>query len=475
MNNLARKSLRVLALASVLLVAISCGEPVVIEVYGLDGVESINGFDLFEKTVGRQVNLQRKGFLEESFFEEQNVILYLDRYGRPAAFERLVPLLNELNNRWTDEESSDQRASLLILLKDTDASVEAWRRIALDMPEETEARKVAEQITAIEILRTYKDRDPHPPILGMAQTRSDREAKVPPELPFQFEGGLPILKDSEWPPLKKWFPSLRLAEQNTTWSYYPHWRSAVSDKEEGNEQFGQLPRTLPIRRFMQASDYSGYGPKGTPEDELDEELVDELEDYAIFNNGHRTIISVAGRPLLIRVQYGQVPVYIMAGSELFLNWHMSRSENVSFLTFLLHAVSERPSTGEPLKVTYIERGLVNAGQRATEERSLLFLFAEEPWGLILMQFILVLIIFIWSRFPHERTPLQPQESGTRNFKEHFEALGSRMVRSRDRMHGLAPLTRWKKKQGIDTVFPEINANTKLDEQTILRRIRKLWE
>ncbi|HBS06842.1 MAG TPA: hypothetical protein DEA96_17865 [Leptospiraceae bacterium] len=468
-------SLRRLAPGLLLLAAVHCAEPVVIEVYGLDGVESINGFDLFEKAVERKVDLQRKGFLEEGFFEQRDVILYLDRFGRPSAFEQLVPVLNALNNRWDQEESQEQRASLLILLKDTDASIEAWRRIALDMPEGTEARKVAEQITAIEMLRSYKDKDPMPPILGMAQTKSEKEGKVSPELPFQLEGGLPIMKDSNWPPMKEWYGSIDLPEQNRAWSYYPHWRSRVPNRDEGAERFGELPETLPVRRTMQPSEYSGYGPLGTPEDELNEEVARELEDYHFFQQGHRTIISVAGRPLLVRVQYGQVPVYIMAGSEPFLNWQMAQSKNVSFLTFLLHAVSEKAPGSEPLKVTYVERGLVNAGQRATEERSLLFLFAEEPWGLILMQFILVLIVFIWSRFPHERTPLQPAESGTRNFKEHFEALGSKMVRSRKRIQGLAPLGRWKKKQSLDALFPEINQNTKLDEATILKRIRKLWE
>ena len=93
-------SLRRLAPGLLLLAAVHCAEPVVIEVYGLDGVESINGFDLFEKAVERKVDLQRKGFLEEGFFEQRDVILYLDRFGRPSAFEQLVPVLNALNNRW---------------------------------------------------------------------------------------------------------------------------------------------------------------------------------------------------------------------------------------------------------------------------------------------------------------------------------------------------------------------------------------
>lgn len=461
-------------LGTLALFLIGCQDPLVVEYYGLDNVESVNGFDLFEEAVGQNVDLQRKGFLESSFFEQQDVILYLDRYGRDDAFQRLVPLLNELNNRWDDEEVKS-RASLLIILKDTDANAEVWRKIALDMPEETPAREIAEKITAYEIARTYRQREVYPPILGMEQTRPRSEDRFPSELPVKFQGDIPILSEDNWPPMNQWYSKIEMPEQDRSWNYYPHWRSAVPDLETAKGRFGNLPMQLPVRRSMQPSKQPGFGPANIPESELDEETITELSDYRLYRTGHRTIISVAGRPLLVRIQYGQIPVYILAGSEPFLNWHMARTENVSFLAFMLHAVSENPVREGKLKVTYVERGLVNAGRRATEERSLIFLLAEEPWGLILLQFILVLIVFIWARFPHERTPLQPQESGTRNFKEHFEALGSRMVRSRNRIQGLAPLSRWKKKQSIDTVFPELKQNIKVDEETILNRMRKLWE
>ena len=71
---------------------IGCQDPLVVEYYGLDNVESVNGFDLFEEAVGQNVDLQRKGFLESSFFEQQDVILYLDRYGRDDAFQKGISI-----------------------------------------------------------------------------------------------------------------------------------------------------------------------------------------------------------------------------------------------------------------------------------------------------------------------------------------------------------------------------------------------
>ena len=115
-----RRILQILLALTFSLALPYCGDPPVVEAYGMDGVESVNGFDLFEQAVSQDVDLQTKGFLEFGFFDERDVILYLDRSGRSSAFARLVPTLNELNNQ--REESGEPTASLLILLRDSDAS-----------------------------------------------------------------------------------------------------------------------------------------------------------------------------------------------------------------------------------------------------------------------------------------------------------------------------------------------------------------
>ena len=466
-----RRILQILLALTFSLALPYCGDPPVVEAYGMDGVESVNGFDLFEQAVSQDVDLQTKGFLEFGFFDERDVILYLDRSGRSSAFARLVPTLNELNNQ--REEFGEPTASLLILLRDSDASAEVWRKIAKDMPSDSKVEAFAEKITALELFSSYMQRLIYEPILGMRQARAPEEGNVPRALPVIAPGGFPMIDEANWKPLREWYPGLDLPEKWAAWNYFPHWRSRVSDRNAGESRFGALPDRLAIRRILKATD--GSENQTQAEQQSENEESDDYSDYQRFRQGHRTIISVAGRPLLVRIQYGAVPVYIMSGSENFLNWHMARPEHVSFLTFLLHAVSEKPADGKPLKVTYVQRGLVPAGQVANREKSLVFLLAEEPWGLILLQFILVLVVFIWSRFPHERTPLEPQESGSRNFKEHFEALASRMVRSRKRIYGLASLSRWKKKKSIEAVFPELEQNVRINEDTILKRVRNLWE
>lgn len=451
-----------------------CAEPLIIEMYGMDGIESINAFDLFQESLGQDTEVQRKGFLEASFFEDQDVVLFLDRYGDGRAYATLIPYLNRLNRTWESEEESGTTASLLILLRDSDASVEAWRKIALDMPEDSKARRVSEEVLAYRIFQMHFQRLPYDSFLGLKQSRAPEEEKIPRDLPVEMQGPFPVLSEKNWRPMSEWYVPSRFAEKDGPWDYNPHWRSRMPDLEEAESRLGPLPATLPVRRFLEPSDYIGFGPPPDATGEVDPVTSEELDDYARFRTAPRTIISVAGRPLLVRIQYGRIPIYFMAGSEPFLNWHMARSENRTFLSFLLHAVAERNSS-EPLKVTYIQRGLAPAEQVASQERSLVFLFFEEPWGIILGLFVLILFVFIWARFPHDRTPLQAQESGSRRFGEHFEALGSRMVRSRQRTKGLAPLIRYKKKESIDKVFPELEQNIKLKEETILSRVRKLWE
>ena len=40
-----------------------CAEPLIIEMYGMDGIESINAFDLFQESLGQDTEVQRKGVL----------------------------------------------------------------------------------------------------------------------------------------------------------------------------------------------------------------------------------------------------------------------------------------------------------------------------------------------------------------------------------------------------------------------------
>lgn len=460
-----------------------CTRPPIVEIYGLNGIGSINGFDLFLESLGRDVEIQRKGFLEASFFEDQDVVLYLDRYGDQESFSRLIPFLNRLNLNWENEESDagedppEEVASLLILLKDTTASLEAWRKIALDMPAGSKARRFAEELVAYQIYRIHYERPSYVSVLGLAQEAASQEGRLPNGLPLRMEGPFPVLEEN-WRPMKEWYSGLNLAEKDAPWVYLPHWRSRIQDKEKASALFGDLPDTLPVRRSLSPAEYIGYGPHPRPpNEEIDPVTARELENHDRYRQGNRTIIAVQGKPVLVRIQYGRIPVYILAGSEPFLNWHMATEENRAFLSFLLHAVSEGsdPVDGEQIRVTSIERGLVPAEQMASQERSLIFLFLEEPWGIILSLFILVLIVFIWSRYPHERTPLEPEESGTRRFREHFEAMASRMIRSRNRLAGLGPLVRYKKKRNPETVFPELNENQKLKEEVALKRVRDLWE
>ena len=450
--------------------AVQCFKPIAVEAYGIDGIKSINGFDLFEAALEDVGQVSHKGYMEEEFFVDQQVILYLDRRGSSDALQPLSAYLDEISSIWEEEEYEGRPASILILLRDTDASVALWHQVALDMPDNSEERTAAEKQLAYRIFSDWLPGGAYLPFLGVQQSMAPEEGNLDPRFPIQRGPGFGIQVADPWPGLDQWYPPRNHPVKESIWYYNPHWRSEISSTQAAQNRFGKLPPGLQVRRYIEEFTPASASRLGFP---LSPEALESFAKDATAIRRITPIIEVAGRPLLLRIEYGEIPVYIMASSEMFVNYSMARPDSLAFLHFLLHAVNEKPDKGD-LRITYIERGLVPAEQQVQKERSLAFLLAEKPWGLILFEFMLVLFVFLWSRFPHDRTPLQPEESGSRHFREHFEALGARLLRSRDRTQAFLSLIRLRRKNP-DQVFPEWKQNARIKEDVVLNRIRKLWE
>ncbi|MCB1173301.1 MAG: hypothetical protein KDK39_07050 [Leptospiraceae bacterium] len=140
---------------------------------------------------------------------------------------------------------------------------------------------------------------------------------------------------------------------------------------------------------------------------------------------------------------------IVYNTEPFLNFSLVRPEFHRLLQDLLHYAAGGAQV-RPV-VAVLQSGLVPPDKADEEELSLLRILNIFPLNVILLQFAVVLILFLLYKWPHDRRPRPARGAGSRVFLEHFQALGYHLARSKEREQYLQRLLDYRELQGLESL------------------------
>ncbi len=160
----------------------------------------------------------------------------------------------------------------------------------------------------------------------------------------------------------------------------------------------------------------------------------------------RTLLATSdGDDIIRQVELPNARLIVVFNSEPFLNFSLVRPEYRRMARDLIrHALNQVPAGQEP-NIAIVRRQLLPSADAAENEFDFLRFLFVFPINLIVLHFLLILVLFLLSRWPHWRPPLETAPAGNREFLEHIRALGVRLSRTRPRLKALGPLLQYKQK------------------------------
>ncbi|MCR9141316.1 MAG: hypothetical protein NXI24_03630 [bacterium] len=282
------------------------------------------------------------------------------------------------------EEPADRFKTILYFLKDTTASVAFWSMLADQMREHPPQRAFCEEQQKLALISRSLDSIPYLAPLSSRRT-------------LHAEGEL--IDDLRWD--RGVFPAAKFPARGLR---YP-------------------VRTVP----------------GEPRSHFDI-----LESEFLYS---RSLLATAdGEDLIRELRLPSARLILIYNSESFLNHSQVHPGNRRLALYLLrYSLNHRAWSDEHRPVAAVVRKLVKTETAAREEFDMLRFLKVFPLNVIVIHFFVLLLLFLLSRWPHARPPLENQASGSREFLEHIRALGVRLSRTTPRMKALEPLLRYKQK------------------------------
>lgn len=191
----------------------------------------------------------------------------------------------------------------------------------------------------------------------------------------------------------------------------------------------------------------------------------------------RTVLS-AGSVVGVRsLRTPAARIVAVYNGEPLLNYSLVRAPARQFARALLDGVFEDLAVDQPQ--IYIIRDSLLPAAKAAREDNLLRVFRVFPLNFILLHLAVLFALFVFSRWPHERTPLEVARVGTRTFLEHIDALGARLARSRQRTQAVRGIRRYlelhQKRAAGDRDRLGDESEKALSSQQLLREARTYWE
>ena len=169
-----------------------------------------------------------------------------------------------------------------------------------------------------------------------------------------------------------------------------------------------------------------------------------LTDFSV-----RRLLATENRdPLIREFLFENARMILVYNAEPFLNYSLVDSANRRLTRDLIRYGLNHTGSGSG-KVAIITNRPVPVDRAAREEQNVFAMLLVYPLNVVLLHFIVLLVLFLISRWPHDRPPLKQSPPGSREFLEHIQALGIKLFRSRDHHEGLEPLIDYRKKYGGD--------------------------
>ncbi len=283
------------------------------------------------------------------------------------------------------DETIDRYKTILYFLKDTDASVAFWRQLTDQMREHPKQRAYCEEQLKTALLARSLD------TVSYSAPLSTRR--------MIHEGG-------------------RLVE-NLRWN-----RAAFPETEFPEGGLRYPVRTVPGDAFSLFGLAHG--------EELKTRSL-----LATVDGGH---------DLIRELELPFARLIVVYNTESFLNHSQVHPGNRRLARALLrYGLADAIAAGNEAPVAAVVRKIAKTETAAREEFDMLRFLKVFPLNVIVIHSFVLLLLFLYSRWPHTGPPLENQGSGNREFLEHIRALGARLSRTTPRMKALEPLLRYKQK------------------------------
>jgi len=180
----------------------------------------------------------------------------------------------------------------------------------------------------------------------------------------------------------------------------------IHPKVFDSDDFKNLPITFPYR----------YQHKGEPTLSLNEEF------------SYRTLLSSKSAHLIREITLKRGRIILVYSAEPFLNYAMALPAQSRFAKEVLdYALRDVSHEG---KIAYIDRAPVPPGDRAQKEQSPFRIFTVFPLNVIFFQLFVFMLFFLLSRASSGQPLAREAPYGSRDFTEHFRALGNLIRKSR---------------------------------------------
>ena len=153
-----------------------------------------------------------------------------------------------------------------------------------------------------------------------------------------------------------------------------------------------------------------------------------------------------GHDLIRELELPFARLIVVYNTESFLNHSQVHPGNRRLARALLrYGLADAIAAGNEAPVAAVVRKIAKTETAAREEFDMLRFLKVFPLNVIVIHSFVLLLLFLYSRWPHTGPPLENQGSGNREFLEHIRALGARLSRTTPRMKALEPLLRYKQK------------------------------
>lgn len=173
--------------------------------------------------------------------------------------------------------------------------------------------------------------------------------------------------------------------------------------------------------------------------------------YANVELPFRTLVETRqGYDLIREFVVRQGRVIYSYNAEWALNYSLVRKPYRELAEDLVDYAARNHSSAAPIKIYWITRSLQPLPEIQQEESSILRPFTVFPLNVVLLQMLLLLILFLLSRWPHERRPSRESTRGKREFLEHIRFLGMKLRRSKNPFDALEPLGAYVKRNRYDS-------------------------
>lgn len=406
--------------------AVACEPPLVNESYASLDAKSINGVDAFLALLEeRGGKVEKRSFLTKQLRDSADLIVHFQRgeIGDESYFHRIEALLSGIDPDRAKKETKDK------------ATTGRDVRLALEDPEVAETE-------------------------GTEETKGEKEEKSDDS---REEGGTPakeyrtilyFLRDSDaslafWTRLKS---DLAASPAHTEYVESERlFRAMLRDRypSAGFVPMGQ--RVIVNSAGEDRADLAG-APQVFPSGVPPFPVRSAAKGPPVFHYAHegaRTydLLTTYRRDVLIReIRLEKGRLILVFNSESFLNHSLVRPANRLFCDSLLRYAL---SMADPknLKTAFVERSFLAPEKAAKEDNSMLRMFKVFPINVIFFHFVALLALFLLSRWPHAGRPLESRISASREFTEHFRALGSKIARAKDSEGALKFLKQFLERRG----------------------------